>query len=127
MLDYLQAFSLLALIVTHFFLVRGCFSIKEQLPLQGGMLATRIDRTADLLDEVAQLIADLSDGANVPAVAQPPSGLGEMVAMFLNNRMNTASAHGPQESEWEIYPPNDDPTTQENNQPHDDGSTVPHR
>jgi len=111
MLDYLQAFSLLALIVTHFFLVRGCFSIKEELPLQGGILAGRIDRTADLLDEVAQLIADLSDGSSQTAVAQPPAGLGEMVAMFLNNRMNTASAHGQTSEEWEVYPPNDDPTT----------------
>jgi hypothetical protein len=109
MLDYLQAFSLLALIVTHFFLVRGCFSIKEELPLQGGMLATRIDRTADLLDEVAQLIADLSDGASPPAVAQPPSGLGEMVAMFLNNRMNSAENHAPQSEEWEVQFPNDNP------------------
>lgn len=111
MLEALTAVSLLLLIITHFFLVRGCFSIKEELPLQGGMLATRIDRTADLLDEVAQLIADLSDGSSPPAVAQPPAGLGEMVAMFLNNRMNTASAHGQTSEEWEVYPPNDDPTT----------------
>ena len=108
MLDYLQAFSLLALIVTHFFLVRGCFSIKEELPLQGGMLATRIDRTADLLDEVAQLIADLSDGSSQTAVAQPPAGLGEMVANLFLTKMQNTSAHAPPESEWEIYPPNDD-------------------
>jgi hypothetical protein len=108
MLDYLQAFSLLALIVTHYFLVRGCFSIKEELPLQGGILAGRIDRTADLLDEVAQLIADLSDGPSPPAVAQPPSGLGEMVAMFLNNRMNPASAHATQSAEWEVLPNDSD-------------------
>jgi hypothetical protein len=103
MLDYLQAFSLLGLIVTHYFLVRGCFSIKTELPIQGGHITTRLDRTADLLDEVAQLIADLSDSSPVGPVAQPPSGLGEMVANLFLTKMQNTSEHAPPSAEWEIF------------------------
>lgn len=119
MLDYLQAVSLLALIVAHFFLVRGCFSIKEELPLQGGLISGRLDRTGDLLDEVAQLLADLADGLGnsdpkFPA-AHPPSGLGDLLTAFLNNRMNMASEHATPQQEWEVFPPEHDtnPTTTE--------------
>ncbi len=131
MLDALTAVSLLLLIVAHYFLVRGCFSIKEELPVQGGILAGRLDRTADLLDEVAQLIADLADGqpSQTPAIAQTGSPVGDLLSMFLNNRMNMArsDSHGPKEQEWEIYPPNENPPSQENDQHHDDGATVPNR
>jgi len=115
MLEALTAVSLLLLIITHFFLVRGCFSIKAELPVQGGILAGRLDRTADLLDEVAQLIADLGDGApsQSPALAQTGSPVGDLLTMFLNNRMNMGGvdSHAEKEQEWEIYPPTNDPTT----------------
>ena len=116
MLDYLQAVALLGLIVCQYLLLRGCFSIKEGINTNGDSISGKIDRTADLLDEVAQLIADFTDGmgSSPPAVAQPPSGLGEMVAMFLNNRMNTAAEHATQEqSDWEVFPPNPNPPTNE--------------
>lgn len=122
MLDYLQAVSLLALIVAHYFLVRGCFSIKEELPLQGGAISGRLDRTGDLLDEVAQLLADLADGLGGGdhrlQAAHPPSGFGDLLTAFLNNRMNMGSSHATPEQQWEIYPPNEDtPTVAEENQP----------
>lgn len=113
MLDHLQAVSLLALIVAHYFLVRGCFSIKEELPVQGGAISGRLDRTGDLLDEVAQLLADLADGLGgsdpkFPA-AHPPSGLGDLLTAFLNNRMNMVSSHATTQQEWEVYPPDENP------------------
>jgi len=132
MLDYLQAVSLLALIVAHFFLVRGCFSIKEELPLQGGLISGRLDRTGDLLDEVAQLLADLADGLgggdrNLPP-AHPPSGLGDLLTAFLNNRMNMGSPHATPSEEWEVFPPNDDPTTpKEEHELDPSGPAIPHR
>ena len=115
MLDYLQAVGLLGLIVCQYLLIRGCFSIKDGINTNGDSISGKIDRTADLLDEVAQLIADFTDGVggSPPAVAQPPSGLGEMVAMFLNNRMNTAGEHATPQQEWEVYPPNENPPTNE--------------
>ena len=132
MLDYLQAFSLLALIVAHYFLVRGCFSIKEELPLQGGIISGRLDRTGDLLDEVAQLLADLADGigGGDPKSAAPPhpqGGIADFLTAFLNNRMNMASQHATTQQQWEIHEEEIDPTTTQEYQPHDDSATVSNR
>lgn len=111
MLEYLTTLSLMLLIVTNGMLVRGCFRIRDAIPAQGGEIAGRFDKTNDLLDELAQLIADLSDGAGggVPATAQTPGGLGDLLTMFLNNRMNMANEHG-KTQEWEIHQTNNDPT-----------------
>ena len=131
MLDYLQAVSLLALIVAHFFLVRGCFSIKEELPLQGGLISGRLDRTGDLLDEVAQLLADLADGLGAHdqkfPTAHPPSGLGDLLTAFLNNRMNMASPHATPSEEWEVLPNDTDPTPKEDDESLAGGPTIPRR
>ena len=110
MLDVLTAISLILLLIGHTFLIKGCFGIKDQLPVQGGQIADRIEKTAELLDEVAQLIADLGEGmtggnTNSP---QAPIGIPDILSMFLNNRMNMANADGNEkEQEWEILPPND--------------------
>ena len=133
MLDYLQAASLLALIVAHYFLVRGCFSIKEELPLQGGLISGRLDRTGDLLDEVAQLLADLADGLGggdpkSPAPPHPQGGIADFLTAFLNNRMSMGSLHATPNEEWEVYPPNEDTTPpNEINEPVDGGPAIPHR
>jgi hypothetical protein len=115
MLEYLTTLSLMLLIVTNGMLVRGCFRIRDAIPAQGGEIAGRFDKTNDLLDELAQLIADLSDGAGggVPATAQTPGGFGDLLTMFLNNRMNMQRPDaGTTEQEWEILQANDDPTPQ---------------
>ena len=111
MLETIQSVALLGLLACQYLLIRGCFKINETIPEAGGTISGKIDRTADLLDEVAQLISDFSDNIAPPAVAQPPSGLGDLVATFLNNRMNPAEEHATPQQEWEVYPPNDDPPT----------------
>jgi hypothetical protein len=111
MLEELQALALLALVVTHSFLVRGCIGIHRELPEQGQRISNRIERTSDLLDEMAQLIADLAD--SIPTSggsAQPSGGIGELLSGFLMSKMNMASEHGTTQ-EWEILKANDDPTT----------------
>jgi hypothetical protein len=112
MLDALQAIGLLGLIACQFVLIRGCFKINESLPIQGGAITSKIDRTADLLDEVAQLISDFSDNlsgnGNTPP---PPSPMEAILTAFMSK--TTMGGHGTKESEWEVLPPNNDPTTQE--------------
>ena len=114
MLDVLTAISLILLLIGHTFLIRGCFGIREQIPIQGGQIADRIERTGDLLDEVAQLIADLGDGGGgaSSAVTQMPSGFGDLLTMFLNNRMNMGNADASKTlEEWEVLPPNENTQT----------------
>ena len=109
MLDEIQALGLLGLIVCQYLLIRGCFQIKDEIPLAGGSISGKIDRTADLLDEVAQLIADLGDSISPPAVAQPPSGFGDLVASVLNNAMKPVGDHATTQSQWEVLPPDENP------------------
>ena len=112
MLDYLQALALFALIVAHYYLVRGCFSIREAIPATGGTITTRLDKTTELLDELAQLIADLGDATSQSAPSQTPNGLPGLLSMFLNNRMNMGPEHAQTLEEWSVHPPsNDSPPT----------------
>ena len=107
MLEELQAFALLGLIVTHGLLVRGCTSIREILPDEGGRIASKIDRTADLLDEVAQLISDLSDSAALPTKAQTPSSpIESLLSAFMTR---TAMQNHGTTQEWEIHQTDNDP------------------
>ena len=111
MLDYLQAIALLALIGTHFALVRGCFTIKSELPIQGGILASRLDRTADLIDEVAQLISDLGDATQQNLPTQTQAGLGEVLTTWLMTKATIPPDHGSQKFEGQIYENSNDSQT----------------
>lgn len=112
MLEEMQSLALLGLLVCQYYLIRGCLGINEAIPAHGGEIAGRIDRTADLLDEVAQLISDFGDSISPGAVAQPPTGPMDLLTAFLNNRMNPAQPHATPEQEWEVLPnENDTPPT----------------
>ena len=117
MLDEMQALGLLGLIVCQYLLIRGCFGIKNGLDENGGSITAKIDRTADLLDEVAQLISDVADGLGAgdpkSPIAHTPTGPLDLLTAFLNNRMNMAQADsdGSTNEEWQVLPPNQDPQT----------------
>jgi len=116
MLEYLQAVSLLGLIVGHYFLIRGCFSIRESIGANSGSISESIDKNSGLLDELIQVVVDIApEGGPQTGLAQAPSGIGDFLTLFLNNRMNMSQEHGPnpKESEWEVLKNQDDTTTQE--------------
>ena len=102
MLEEMQSLALLGLLICQYYLIRGCLGINEAIPAHGGEIAGRIDRTADLLDEVAQLISDLSDAASIPAKTQTPSSPVEALLSAFMTRTAMAS-HGSQEFEGTIY------------------------
>ena len=112
MLEELQALALLALVVTHSFLVRGCIGIHRELPEQGQRISNRIERTSDLLDEMAQLISDLADALPAKASsAQPSGGIGELLSGLLMSKMNMGSEHGTTQDQWEVLQNNENPPT----------------
>lgn len=111
MLEHLQVVALLLLIIAHGFLIRGCFGIKMELPLQGGSIGSKIDRTADLLDEMAQLIADFSDSIGTTPDTQPPSSPMEMILTSLIGNITNPKKHATQSEEWTVLPNDDDKTT----------------
>jgi len=111
MLEVLQVVALLLLIIAHGFLIRGCFGIRTELPLQGGSIASKIDRTADLLDEVAQLIADLTDNMPVQPNTQPVSSPMEAILTSLISNIANPSKHATTSEERPIFEINNDKTT----------------
>ena len=130
MLEAIQAISLLGLIVGHYYLIRGCFSIREAIPEQGSAISNRIDRTADLLDELAQLMSDLLDGQtpSPPAIAQTGSPIADLLTTFLMRQAAPAVPHGTQSEEWEIHPTDQNQTTNSQIHEHnDDGTAIPNR
>ena len=117
MLEYLQAVSLLGLIVGHYFLIRGCFSIRESIGSNGGEISVKIDKTSELLDELIQVVVDvIPEPSKSNPITQPSGGIGDLLTMFLNNRMSMSQDHGdPKEDQWEILPNENDTTTPEAN------------
>lgn len=117
MLEEIQAIGLVGLVVAHSILIRGCFGIRESIPLQSGVISKKIDRTADLLDEMAQIIADFADGVqttNAPPT-QAMAGWPGLLSAWLKSNQAQGVEHGPspKETEWEILPNENDKTTQE--------------
>lgn len=109
MLDAIQATSLLALIIAHSFLIRGCFKIKEEMPIQGTRITTKIDTVSEYLDELNQLISDFSDSMPSNNNTQTASSPMEVLLTSFMSSM-TKQNHAPKESEWEVLPPNEDST-----------------
>ena len=130
MLAEIQAVSVLGLIVGHYFLIRGCFDIKQAIPEQGGEISQRIDRTADLLDELAQLIADMMDGQPTPSapLAQTGSPLADILTTFLMRNTALSPDHATTQQQGEIYEidQNQTPNTQVHEH-HPSSATVPNR
>lgn len=108
-MDALLAVTLLLLVATHGLLVHGCNRINAALPKQTDVLAGRLDRTSDLLDEMAQLIADLGDATAGPATAQGPLGFADLLTAFLNSRTALGPEHAPQSSQWEVLQNDENP------------------
>ena len=112
MLEELQALALLALVVTHSFLVRGSIGIHKELPAQGDRISDRIERTSDLLDEMAQLISDLADStAGAAKSAQASGGIGELLSGLLMSKMNMGSEYATTQDQWEILQNDENPPT----------------
>jgi len=110
MLDYYLASALFLLIVAQGYLIKGCFGIKHELPLTGGVIGSKIDKTAELIDEVAQLISDFAD--NIGNTGTPQTSLNPMEALLtsLISNMQVPPNHATKVEEREIYPTNENPT-----------------
>lgn len=119
MLEYLQAVSMLGLIVGHYFLIRGCFSIREMIGSKSGSISESIDKNSGLLDELIQVVVDvIPEGPSSTGIAQTPSGIGDLLTMFLNNRMSMGqndSDGDTTQDQWEVLPNENDKTTPEAN------------
>jgi len=121
MLEYFIAFAHLGTILSLFMIIRGCYGIKQEIPIQGGEISGRIEqtaeqmsRTAELIDEVAQLISDFTDSVPTPS---PKAGSDSPFGLILNSLLNRApmeEEYGPTQ-EWTVPETKEYTPTQEAN------------
>ena len=111
MIEYLYLICLLCLTVSVPVLIRGCFNIHKELPNQGGDISSRIDKVADLLDEMADIInTAIRFQEEVAPIAQTASSpLMNILSAFMSNTASRPE-HGNEKEpqEWEVLP--NDPT-----------------
>ena len=120
MLEYLYLVCLLCLTISDPILIRGCFNIHKELPHQGGNISEKIDSVNDVLNELADFIADLARSGILPnpTVTQSPPDFVTLLTAFLNRGNPSGQEHGStQESqEWEVLPPNEQKTQNTENE-----------
>ena len=126
MLEYLYLVCLLCLTISVPILIRGCFNIHKELPNQGQGIGERIDKVADLLDEMAELATDFSrQTGNDHSLTQTPSNPLMALLSTLMTPKEMPSEHGRSQEpqEWEILP-NDNTQKKETEVILDEHSTI---
>lgn len=130
MLEEILTLALLLSIATHALLVKKCQVLEATIPDHTAGLHGSITEVRDLLDEALDLMSSLVPSMpDIAPVQGASESLPNLILNTLLSRMNMPQADGnpTQPQEWEIFPPNDDPTTQEDNQPRPSGSAIPNR
>ena len=115
MLEYLYLFCLLCLTISVPILIRGCFNIHAQLPVSGGDISDRIDKVADLLDEMADIInSAIRFQEELSPITQTHSNplMAILTAFMSKNTSEANHAATTQPEKWEIHPPNDSTPSQ---------------
>ena len=119
-LQLIQSVALIMILASHYILIRGCFGIRAELPTQGGAITTQIGEVCSLLDEVAQLMADILDGQTATGSNQPEGNVfGQLVNSLISKTFNP-NDHATTSEERTIHEVlNNTPTTfnQEDSQP----------
>ena len=113
-LQLIQSIALIMILASHYILIRGCFGIRAELPTQGGAITTQIGEVCSLLDEVAQLMADILDGQSASGSNQPEGSVfGQLVNSLISNTMNQRN-HATESEERTIHEVLNNPTTTNN-------------
>lgn len=114
MLEYLYLICLLCLTISVPILIRGCFSIHSQMPTQGGAISERIDKVADLLDEMADLInnAIRFQEEIMPAAQTASHPLLSALNLFMGKTPSNPNHGETQQTQREIYEINEPQTKQ---------------
>lgn len=118
MIEYLYLACLLCLTISVPILIRGCFKIHHELPAQGGNISEKIDGVNDVLNELADFVADLArNGLFQAAQNNAPPDFITLLTAFLKRDTPSPSEHGTKEQEqWEVLPPDQTQTKQTENE-----------
>jgi len=102
-LQLIQSIALIMILASHYILIRGCFGIRAELPTQGGAITSQIGEVCTLLDEVAQLMADMLDSTPATGSNSPPDSVfGQLVNSLISKTLNP-NDHATTSEERTIY------------------------
>ena len=118
MIEYLYLACLLCLTISVPILIRGCFKIHHELPAQGGNIGEKIDGVNEVLNELADFVADLArHGLFSGQESNTPPDFLTLLTAFLKRDTPSPSQHGTKEQEqWEVLPPDQTQTKQTENE-----------
>ena len=111
MLEEMQLFCLMLLLMGHSLLIRGCTKMNQSIPDSTETISTKFDGISTILDELADILHDLGSPPQSQAVAKQAMGgsMGEMLTAFLMSQVGQGRQHGdPKQEEWEVlenHPP----------------------
>ena len=106
------------ILLSHIFLIRGCFKINQNLPVQGDNITHEIQGVSTILDEMADLIHTVAESLpNMnPASTHTGSPVADLLSMFLNSKTATANEHGSLTQEWQVHQEDSQPTLETENE-----------
>ena len=118
MLNELTLLCLLLLVIAHSFLIRGCFKMNESIPASTDTISHHFDTVSTLLNELCDIISDLTGGNNPPPTPNQSMGgsIPEILSTLLMSRMNMGQEHGSLTKEWQVHQNDSPPTLETENQ-----------
>ena len=118
MLEEMQLFCLMLLLVGHALLVRGCTQMNQSIPTSTETISTKFDGISSVLDELADILADLGSPQQTQSMANQVMGgsIPEMLTAFLMGKVNQSNNHGPLTQEWQIRQDDSPPTLETENE-----------
>jgi hypothetical protein len=120
MLEYFILLALTLLIVTHGFLVKGCFRLHSIIPESSNHVASEASNISKMLDELADIINDVSLALpESKSISHAPS-LPEILLNALMAKTGMPNEHGSKKpQEWEVLQDHPTPTLETENQPNE--------
>jgi len=94
MKEELILLCLLLLIVTHAFLVKGCFKLHMIIPESSSNVASEASRITEVLDDVADMIHSALESIPQSPSSSPVASIPEMLLTGLISKMNMGEEHG---------------------------------
>jgi hypothetical protein len=116
MTEFLILLALLMLIVTHAFLVKGCYELHRIIPKSSNDVASEASRITDILDEVADLIHSALENISPSTGHSPAPSIQETLLTGLISKFTMPQEHGPFTEIRQVHEDNPPKTLETENQ-----------
>ena len=116
MLQELQTFALVGLLVSTYYLTIGCRKIGDSLPAESGNISEKVAGATEVLDDIADLLNEALQSLAGGGTTQTPSSPMEAILSGFISSMTSKANHGTQSQEWQVHENNTPPTLETENE-----------